>query len=195
MPAGRPGDWHIECPVSNITSGCFSNRILLHLDRQKQTRQVICVQMCLLLSVSPGKIFRVILVCRRLLPSYTSAVCICAVFQSHWCLLFIQCCQTRSSFLPLRENHWTVRKHWHLSLWKCGIKLSKECLSGYAKLNVLGAAIHLSLLYKFPCVLRQQTVSGNCLHFCLWRHRVIEMPLPQVTVTVSIKKKKILLVQ
>lgn len=146
--------------------------------------------MCLLLSVSPDKIFRVILVCRRLLPSYTSAVCICAVFQSHWCLLFIQCCQTRSSFLPLRENHWTVRKHWHLSLWKCGIKLSKECLSGYAKLNVLGAAIHLSLLYKFPCVLRQQTLSGNCLHFCFWRHRVIEMPLPPVSVTVSIKKKK-----
>lgn len=133
MPAERPWDWHIWCPVSNITSGCFSNRILLHLDRQKQTRQVICVQMCLLLSVSPDKIFRVILVCRRLLPSYTSAVCICAVFQSHWCPLFIQCCQTRSSFLLLWENHWTVRKHWHLSLRKCGIKLSKECLSGYAK--------------------------------------------------------------
>lgn len=53
MPAERPWDWHIWCPVSNITSGCFSNRILLHLDRQKQTRQVICVQMCLLLSVFP----------------------------------------------------------------------------------------------------------------------------------------------
>lgn len=83
-----------------------------------------------------------------------------------------------------RKNRWTVRKCWHLSQRKCGIKLSKECLGGYMKLKVLGAAIHLSFLYKFPCVLTQLWLRQESAYISppgVNHHRVIEMPLPPVT--------------
>lgn len=54
---------------------------------------------------------------------------------------------------------WTVRKfevHQHLSHRTHGIKLLKECLSGYVKWNILRAGIRLTLLYVFSCVQIQQ---------------------------------------
>lgn len=54
---------------------------------------------------------------------------------------------------------WTVRKfevHQHLSHRRHGVKLLKECLSGYLKWNILRAGIRLTLLYVFSCVQIQQ---------------------------------------
>lgn len=65
------------------------------------------------------------------------------------------------------------------------LNFQKECLNGCAELNVLGAAIHLSLLYKIP-----MRINGDCVEELLIfsdvnHHWVIEKPLPSVTVTAN----------
>lgn len=104
----------------------FSNCVLLHLGcRSRCTRSFGCRRFCgvLMLSFSPFNVLCLLSAAGRAHPSWRS-----------------------------ERGHSAVRKCWHLSRRKRSVKLSKECLSGYVELKVPGAAIHLSLLYKFPCV-------------------------------------------